>query len=313
MDWSQTAFIFPGQGSQKVGMGADFYATSPAAKAIFDEADDVLETGFSALIFEGPAAELDDTYNTQAALYVCGVAGLAALQEAIPTARAICLAGHSLGEFTALTASGALSFADGLRLVRERGRLMREAGQRNAGAMAALLGASLDVAHEICTAATLQTSAPVVIANDNCPGQVVISGAIPAVDRAIALAAQKGVSRAVKLAVSVAAHSPLMASSADAFRETLAQTPINPPQIPVYGNVSAAPLADVDAIRAELDRQLTEPVRWTPSVQAMIRDGAVNFVEIGAGNVLAGLVKRIERKAGRYVVEDMAGVSALAG
>lgn len=309
-NWTTCAFVFPGQGSQKVGMGADFYAQSSAAKAIFDQADDLLQADLSGLMFNGPEDMLNDTYHTQAALYVCSIAMLTALQAQVPAAIPGYLAGHSLGEFTALTVSRVLSFADGLKLVRERGRLMCEAGEKQGGAMAALLGLTVVEARDICQQAQQQSGEPVVVANDNCPGQIVISGGTIGVEAAIALAADAG-KRAVKLAVSVAAHSPLMSPASEAFRELLAETPMQAPQIPVYGNVSAAPLPDVAAIRAELDRQLTETVRWTESMQAIIADGATVFLEIGAGDVLNGLLKRIDRAVNRKTLGTIADLSAL--
>ncbi len=304
MDWSTTAFIFPGQGSQFVGMGKSVAEALPAAQQTFDEADDILETDFSGLIFEGPEDDLNDTYNTQASMFVVGVAVLRALRAEMPQAVPAFAAGHSLGEFTALVCADALDFADGLRLVRERGALMKQAGEDNPGGMGALLGLDVEKAQSVVDDAAAQAAEELVIANDNCPGQVVISGGAAATDRALELGKEAGAKRAVRLALSVAAHSPLMQTAADTFSERLATVDLRQPAFPVYGNVNAAPLHTPDDIRAELTRQIVAPVRWTESVQAMIADGAQTFVEIGAGNVLSGLVRRIDRSTNRIAVND---------
>ncbi|MBC8100940.1 MAG: ACP S-malonyltransferase [Armatimonadetes bacterium] len=305
-----TAFVFPGQGSQVVGMGADVAAAYPVARAVFDEADDVLGFKLSALCFEGPEAALNDTLNTQPGLYVCSLAILRALQTERPDLLAVCAAGHSLGEFSALTAAGALNFTDGVRLVRERARLMQAAGVLQPGTMAALLGIDATQAQELCAHARAQTAGVLVVANDNCPGQVVISGDSATLDEALDMAKAFGVKRAVKLAVSVAAHSPLMAVNADAFAHEIAQTPFAAPQYPVYGNVSAAPLLTPDDIRIELAQQLTQNVRWAESVQAMLAVGITRFIEIGSKDVLTGLLKRIDRTATGIALDSAAALSA---
>jgi [acyl-carrier-protein] S-malonyltransferase len=294
IEWSSVAFMFPGQASQVVGMGKDFAEAYSAARLTFEQADDTLGFALSDLCFNGPAEDLNDTLNTQPALYVCSIATLRALQSELPDARPAFAAGHSFGEFTALAAAGALSFEDGLRLVRERGRLMKQAGEQNPGAMAALLGLEIDAVRDLCARARAETSGVLVVANDNCPGQIVISGDTATLDHALTLAKESGARRALKLAVSIASHSPLMQPSAEEFRKALAQTAFQPPQIPVYGNVSAVPLANVEAIRRELDAQLTSPVRWRESMEAMIGAGAKVFVEIGPKDVLTGLMKRID-------------------
>ena len=304
MDWSTTAFIFPGQGSQEVGMGKSVAEAFPAAREVFDEADQILQTKFSELIFNGPLDDLNDTYNTQASLFVVSIATLRALETELPEAVPSFAAGHSLGEFTALVCAGSLSFADGLRLVRERGRLMREAGETNPGGMGAFLGLDLDTARQICVDVASETAEDLVIANDNCPGQVVISGGATAVERALEVGKEVGAKRAVKLALSVAAHSPLMQTAANQFKLELAKYTLAEPELPVYGNVSAAPLKTTQDIVTELEEQVVAPVRWTESVTAMIADGAETFLEIGSGEVLSGLVRRIDRSVNRVVINS---------
>jgi [acyl-carrier-protein] S-malonyltransferase len=295
MDWTKTAFVFPGQGSQTVGMGKDLAEAFPAARQTFEEADSILGFALSDLCFNGPEDALNDTLNTQPALYTCGIATLRALQSELGDAQPAFIAGHSLGEFTALAGAGAVSFAEGLKLVRERGRLMKEAGTINPGAMAALLGLDADPVREVCARASQETGGVLVLANDNCPGQIVISGDDATIEVGMKLAQEAGAKRAVKLAVSIAAHSPLMEPASAAFRQALLATNFEKPQMPVYGNVDAAPLTDADMIRKELDMQLTHSVRWTESVQAMVAAGAETFLEFGPKDVLTGLLKRIDR------------------
>ena len=310
MDWNTTAFLFPGQGSQAVGMGQSVAQAYPVAKQTFEEADDILQTHFTGLIFNGPEDQLNDTYNTQASLYVVSVATLRAIQQEAPQAVPTFAAGHSLGEFTALVCAGSLTFADGLRLVRERGRLMKVAGETNPGGMGAFLGLDLAKAQEICEAASKATKEDLVIANDNCPGQVVISGGAAAVDQALELGKAAGAKRALRLALSVAAHSPLMHPAAQQFKVELRNVSFNTPQLAVYGNVSAAPLKTVDNIITELEQQIVAPVRWTESVQAMIRDGATTFIEVGVGDVLSGLVRRIDRSITRKSINNAENVAS---
>ncbi|HEX2905516.1 MAG TPA: ACP S-malonyltransferase [Phototrophicaceae bacterium] len=296
-DWSTTVFVFPGQGSQQVGMAKDLYELYPAAREIFEQADAMLGFALTKLCFEGPESDLNDTINTQPALYVSGIATLRALCREIPEAMPAFVAGHSLGEFTALAAAGVFSFEDGLRLVRERGRLMKAAGTQSPGAMAATLGLETEQARKVCAQASEKTGGVLVVANDNCPGQLVISGDEATLDAAMGLAKEAGAKKVVKLAVSIAAHSPLMAPAAAEFRKALNATTFQPPTMPVYGNVGAAPLTTVEEIREELERQLTNSVRWTESVRAMIAAGATRFVELGPKDVLAGMMKRIDRSA----------------
>ncbi len=312
VDWSSAALVFPGQGSQQVGMGKDLAQQYPAAAQLFEQADQVLGFSFTKLCFEGPAEQLDETINTQPALYVTGVATLRAIEAQLGSIKPLATAGHSLGELTALTAAGALPFEAGLKLVRERGRLMKEAGEKSPGAMAALLGVEIADAQAICEQASSQTGKPVVVANDNCPGQVVISGDAQALDSALAIAKERG-KRAIKLAVSIAAHSPLMAQSAEAFRAALLQTPFEMPTMSIIGNVKAAPLRTREDIMTELGAQLTSSVRWTESVQALQALGVKTFIELGPKEVLTGLLKRIDRGATGIAVNSAEAIAALAG
>lgn len=295
MDWKNVAFVFPGQGSQTVGMAKDLAETYPVVRQTFEQANDILKFSLSELCFNGPEEALNDTINTQPALYVAGVATLRALQQEIPEAAPAFVAGHSLGEFTALAGAGAVSFEDGLRLVRERGRLMQAAGTQSPGAMAAVLGLDASVVKEVCLRASQQTGGVLILANDNCPGQSVISGDDATLEVGMRLLSEAKAKKVVKLAISIAAHSPLMESASAEFRQVLASTQFAAPRVPVYGNVGASPLADVDAIRKELDLQLTNSVRWTESVQAMVSAGAQTFLEFGPKDVLTGLLKRIDR------------------
>ena len=313
LDQRTTAFLFPGQGSQYVGMGKSLANEFDVAKQTFEEADDILGFSLSSLCFDGPEETLTETVNAQPALYVCGIAALRTLlfewgDEAFKPAFS---AGHSLGEFTALTAAGALSFPDGLRLVRKRGELMRDAGKTSPGGMAALLGLEIEPAKAMCAEAALETGGVVVVANDNCPGQLVIAGDEKALTAAIERATAAGAKRAVRLQVSIAAHSPLMRNVADEFGSALNSTAFQSPMVPVIGNTGAQHLATVDEIRAELGAQLTSSVRWTDSVRELLANGVKTFVEIGSKNVLIGLLKRIDRDAVGYVVESKEGIDAL--
>jgi [acyl-carrier-protein] S-malonyltransferase len=309
-NWTNTAFLFPGQGSQEVGMGASLAASYPAARAIFAQADALLGTNLSTLCWTGPEADLNATFNTQPALYTSSIATLRAMEAALGPIRPALMAGHSLGELTALTAASALPFTDGLRLVQERGRLMHQAGEDQPGAMAAVLGLSAPEIQAVCAQAATETGSPLVLANDNCPGQIVISGAVQALERGMALATAAGAKRVVKLAVSIASHSPLMAPASAQFADAVAAATIFTPTVPVIGNVTAAPLAGPDEIRAELGAQLTASVRWTESIQFMLEAGITRFVEIGSGEVLSGLVKRIDRTAERITLNSADALAA---
>ena len=307
------ALLFPGQGSQEVGMACALAESYPAAKALFDEADGVLGFGLSALCFDGPEESLTDTINAQPALLATSAAALAALQSelgSLPTPTFF--AGHSMGEYSALVAAGSIAYADGLRLVRERGRLMKEAGEKAPGLMAAILGLDEAVVAQVCADAQSATGGIAQIANDNCPGQIVISGDRAGMERAMADLEAAGARKVVALAVSIAAHSPLMAPAAAELKAAIDATPIHPPLAPVIGNTTATLLTSADDIRHELVAQLTGSVRWTASMQTAVDAGVDTFVEIGPGDVLAGLMKRIARKSERMGVADPAGVEAFA-
>ncbi len=308
-----TAFLFPGQGSQAVGMARALVERYPSAAAALAEADDVLGFSLSTLCFEGPEETLTDTINAQPALLAASVAALRALREALPDLPPpAAVAGHSMGEYSALVAAGSMSYADGLILVRERGRLMKEAGQRSPGGMAAILGLDAAEVVALCAQAADLSGGVVQMANDNCPGQTVISGDHQSLELAMDLARQAGAKKVVRLAVSIAAHSPLMAPAADALRQAIDVTPIRPPAMPVIGNVHAQPLLTIGDIRADLAGQLTAPVRWTESMRYLVGQGVGLVVELGSADVLANLMKRIERGVDRLAVSDPDGIERLA-
>lgn len=287
-----TAFVFPGQGSQTIGMGKELAAQYPIAKQTFDEADSILGFALSKIMWDAPDADLNDTVNTQPALYVHSLAAFRTFSLLYPDFMPASLAGHSLGELSALAASGALSFEDGLRLVRKRGQLMKHAGEFTPGGMAAILGLAISALDKVCA----EASAPdelAQVANDNCPGQVVISGAKSAVERAMAGAKAAGAKRALPLAVSIAAHSPLMAPIQEEWNDAVNSAKFLAIQIPVTGNVHAQPLTDEKAARADIMAQMQSRVRWTESVKYMISKEINTFVEVGTGTVLGSLVKRI--------------------
>lgn len=292
-----TAFVFPGQGSQTVGMGRTLAEASPGARAALAEADEVLGFSLSTLCWEGPEADLNATVNTQPALLACSIAALRAVQERLGDFQPAFFAGHSVGEVTALVAAGAIGYADGLRLVRARGEAMTAAGERAPGGMAAMLGLDAAVLAEVCAEAAAATGGIVQVANDNCPGQVVISGEAAALEQAMALAKARGAKRAMRLAVSIAAHSPLMEAGAAQYAGAVQAIAIQAPAVPVISNITAAPLEGVPAIRAELPAQLTTQVRWTDSVRYLLAHGVTTFVELGAKDVLTNLLKRIDGAA----------------
>jgi [acyl-carrier-protein] S-malonyltransferase len=303
------AFIFPGQGSQAVGMGRDLAAAFAAAREVFQEVDETLKQKLSKLMFEGPAEELILTENTQPALMAHSLAVLRVLEREGRTTlqrKALVVAGHSLGEYTALAASGAFTVSDAARLLKLRGQAMQKAVPAGVGAMAALLGADMAQAAEICAEAAVvpETGAKEVIqpANDNGGGQVVISGHRTAIERAIEIAKTKGVKRAMLLPVSAPFHCALMAPAADAMAEALEKTAPAAPCIPLVANVSAKSESDPGRIRDLLIQQVTATVRWRDCVEAMTAMGVDRFIELGAGKVLTGLIKRI--------APDVSGIAA---
>lgn len=292
IDGNTTAFIFPGQGSQAVGMGKLLAAEFAAARETFQEADSILGQDFSALMWDGPDSALNDTLNTQPALFIHSIAALRVLQTLQPGALPFAAAGHSLGQLSALTAAGAISFADGLRLVRKRGELMKKAGEINPGGMAAILGVDIPTLDRVCAEASSGAEL-VQVANDNCPGQVVISGHKPALERAMAGAKAAGAKRALPLAVSIAAHSPLMDSIQGEWNDAVAAAAFVDAPVRVIGNVSAQPVSAAEALRNEIRAQMQNRVRWTESVQWLAANGVRTYLELGSGAVLGGLVKRI--------------------
>jgi len=288
----KTAFVFPGQGSQSVGMGESLALRFRLARETFQQADEWLGFSLSRLAWQGPQDELNDTLNTQPALLVHSVAALRALEEVLPGFQPAFVAGHSMGELSALVAAGALSYRQTLSLVRRRGELMKWAGEISPGGMAAIMGLDISILERLCAQASSGDEV-VQVANDNCPGQVVISGSKAALERALELAREAGARRVIPLNVSIAAHSPLMQPAQNDFNLAIAQATIADPLIPIVGNVNATPLTTAAEIRADLQAQLTSRVRWTESVQYMISQGIDTFVEVGNGTVLSGLIKRI--------------------
>ena len=277
-------------------MGQQLAEKYPLAKETFLEADRLLNYSLSGFAWNGPEGKLNDTINTQPALFVHSIATLRIIQEKYPDIKPSYVAGHSMGELSALVSSGSLEFEEGLSLVRKRGELMKQAGEKSPGGMAAILGLDIETLEEICSAASTDSEI-VQIANDNCPGQVVISGASEPLERAMNSAKEAGARRAVRLAVSIAAHSPLMIHAQEGFNQAVDSVQFSDPAIPIIGNVSAKPLTNVEEIRDDLQAQLNSRVRWTETIQLLLSRGVSTFIEIGNNAVLAGLLKRIDRKA----------------
>ena len=293
------AFTFPGQGSQAVGMGKALAEAFPAARAVFDEVDAALGEKLTAIIWEGPAETLQLTENAQPALMAVSVAVMRVLEAeaGVDLKRdAKFVAGHSLGEYSALAAAGALGLSDAARLLKLRGQAMQKAVPVGVGAMAALLGPDLEQVQKIARQAADDTKLVCGVANDNSPGQVVVSGAKEAVERAIAIATEQGVKRSVMLPVSAPFHCALMQPAADAMEEALAKATIKQPAVPVVANVTAQPVSDAATIAKLLVQQVTATVRWRESILAMKALGVTKMYELGAGKVLAGLVKRIDKE-----------------
>lgn len=304
------ALVFPGQGSQFVGMGKDIHDASPAARAVFDQAEEALGLDIRRLCFEGPEDVLNDTINAQPALLTTSIASLEALRERLTAEgielRARFAAGHSLGQYSALVAAGALELGNGVQLVRERGRLMKESGERNPGGMAAIIGLSDDALEKIVAkAAALGIVCP---ANYNSPGQIVISGDLAALSAAMQLAVADGAKRVIRLAVSIGAHSPLMQRAADQFSVAIGRLHLQDARIPVISNVTAQALTSAEEIRDDLSDHITRSVRWVQSVTAMMSGGTTIFVEVGPGQVLSGLVKRISRDVETLSIGDLKSI-----
>ena len=291
-------------------MGHDLADTYSVARQTFEQADQWLGFPLSRLAWEGPEEGLNDTLNTQPALLVHSIAALRVFMERYPDFKPAFVAGHSMGELSALVAASALGFKETLALVRRRGELMKQAGDISPGGMAAVLGLDIPAVLDICARASAGDEV-VQVANDNCPGQVVISGASQALERAIQLAQEAGARRVRPLAVSIAAHSPLMARSQADFSQAVEAALIVDPIIPLIGNVTALPLTIAAEIRADLRAQLTSPVRWTESIQEMVQRGVRTFIEIGSGDVLSGLVKRIAPDTERISIGTVADFDKL--
>jgi [acyl-carrier-protein] S-malonyltransferase len=297
------AFVFPGQGSQYVGMGADLLERSPVAVRVYERADAALGMPLSRLILEGPAEELDRTINAQPAILATSVAFLEALREQAQSAgvevEPLRLAGHSAGQYAAAVAADAIDFESALRLVRERGRIMQERGIE--GGMGAVIGLTDEQVHEIVEQA--REHGEISVANLNAPGQIVLSGVIPALVFALEMSKTVGARKAVQLTVSVASHSPLMRRARAEFSQILGHVPFRPPRVPLLGNVHANLISTADGLRDELSEHLVHGVQWTETVRRMVADGVTDFVEVGPGRVLSGLIKRISPEAGAHAVD----------
>jgi len=296
---SKTALLFAGQGAQVVGMGRDLAGAFPSARQWFEQANAILGYDLTKLCFEGPEPELTKTENAQPGIYLVSWVAFELLKEKLPNLQFDATAGLSLGEFTALAAAGALSFEDGLRLVRERGRFMQEACEATKGGMAAIIGLDEGATRQVCA------EAGVVLANLNCPGQLVISGAIENINRACELAKSRGAKRALPLSVAGAYHSPLMAGAQPKLRDSLARVLLSAPRVPVISNVTAAPHGGPAEIAARLVEQITAPVLWEASMRALLGQGFTQFIELGPGTALSGFMKRIDKTVRVLNVADV--------
>ncbi|ABK44383.1 [Acyl-carrier-protein] S-malonyltransferase [Magnetococcus marinus MC-1] len=309
----KVAFLFPGQGSQAVGMGQALHGADASCAALFEEANTVLGEDLRGLMFDGPEADLTLTRNTQPALVVTAMAAYTLLRQQSDL-QADFVAGHSLGEYAAICAAGGLSFADAIRLTRLRGDAMQKAVPVGVGAMAAMLNMEAALVEEVCQAASQALGQVCVPANYNTPAQIVISGDKAAVEHAVALAKERGAKRCVMLSVSAPFHCPLMQPAADAMAQALAQTPMQDLSIPLVANVNAGITTDAETVRQQLVAQVCGSVRWEASIRAMIAQGVDRFVEIGTGKVLTGMLKRIDGSVRGVAVngpEDMAALAEL--
>jgi [acyl-carrier-protein] S-malonyltransferase len=288
-------------------MGKALYEASAAARRIFDQADEILGFPLSRLCFHGPADELEDTINAQPAILTVSIAALEALKERLAASgqhvEPVAVAGHSLGEFSALVAAGVIDFPAGLQLVRERGRLMKEAGEARPGGMAAVIGLDADTLAAVCHDAA--NGGVIAVANDNCPGQTVISGEIAALLRAMEMARERGAKRVARLAISIASHSPLMERVSAGLNDVVTRLPLKPPQTPVVANVSGLAMLSVEDVRQELAHHVERPVDWTRSVAEMVNAGVSTFVEVGPGEILSGLIRRINRDVTTLSLADL--------
>jgi [acyl-carrier-protein] S-malonyltransferase len=298
------AYVFPGQGSQSVGMGYELFQSSPKAREVFEEADDALQFALSRLCFEGPEEQLLRTVNAQPAIMTVSLACLRAAAEINGAIQPVCVAGHSLGEYTALVAANVLGFTDAIRLVRERGLLMEKAGEIKAGGMAAIIGLDATNVEEICRKTGAQ------IANINCPGQIVISGTKEAVARSIELAQSKGASGAVPLNVTGAFHSALMQPTIEGMTQAISRIKLCLPEVPIIANVTGKPVTTIGEIKRELLQQLCNCVQWMSSIEYMVKTGTTTFIEVGPGVVLAKLIRRIDRKVKILNMNDMTSIRA---
>ncbi|MGB2694754.1 MAG: ACP S-malonyltransferase [Dehalococcoidia bacterium] len=306
MTTARVAWVFPGQGAQEVGMGRDLFDGSSAARRVFETADDVLGYSIAELCFAGPEARLQETQHAQPAIFTVSLACLEAARElgGLADEAPICVAGHSLGEYSALVAAKSITLEDGLRLVAERGRLMQDAASRTPGAMAALLGLDEDAVTAICEVTGAE------VCNLNAPGQIVIGGGTDAVESAMTLALERGAQRGIRLKVSGAFHTSHMAPAAEGMERVVAETTIRDPEVPLIANSTAQALTSGDQIRSELVQQLQQPVQWARSVEAMRDRGAAGVIEFGPGRVLSGLARRIDRRLSVQNVSDLAGARA---
>ena len=304
---NQVACVFPGQGSQTVGMGKDLYEAFPSARALIDQADKALGFPLSKLFFEGPEEGLRQTINAQPALVTVSYACLTVMRELAKGEPPAFLAGHSLGEYTALAAANVIDFSTAVFLARERGRLMQEAGALTPGAMVAVLGMEEAALNAVCQETGTN------IANYNAPGQLVISGAAENVAKAAELAKARGAARAVPLQVSGAFHSPLMKPAEEGLTKIIAGMTFRDPQVPIIGNTTATALTTAEQVKAELTRQLCNGVQWQRSVEYMVSKGVQMFIEIGPGKVLTGLVKRIDKNVATLNLGDAASIRAFVG